>query len=419
MKNLNIKQLLLIPVIAFFYISQASAQENMGLCIRGWHKYTTGQYDQAIEDFENCIKTGNLSNDTLGRTYRNLGITFAAKKDYARAISLYNQAIDLRLEDSWNDYVNRGNAYSSIGEFQKAFADYEEALKIRPNLGAAYFNQAIVFEKMGQFEKAKSLILLGYQKGFRSPQIAERMSFYKLSTGEASSENGATKNDLAEFDKTVSEIIDYSNKKYSCIENSITLKDVSTTVRAILLHNRGGGVITVNQMTAALFTAYPCPFSPNRADLKPASKAEIEGAWVFPRLSQKLRYPPLSDHWQEEQMMINKCDGIGFFDNNEMRTATVSGAKTSCPFNTANDLEILRKFPRVASWNMIGDGRLKVSRTDVENHIEEWDIFVATSDFQTAGIQIKIGDLIGYQRVFRGNKYNASLAFWHLQKLSS
>jgi hypothetical protein len=116
-------------------------------------------------------------------------------------------------------------------------------------------------------------------------------------------------------------------------------------------------------------------------------------------------------------MMINKCDGIGFFDNNEMRTATVFGATASCQFKTVNDMDKLRKFPRVASWNMIRDGRLNVSRTDVESHIEEWDIFVAKSDFQTAGIQIKMGDLIGYHRKYRSNAFNASLAFRHLQKL--
>lgn len=66
---------------------------------------------------------------------------------------------------------------------------------------------------------------------------------------------------------------------------------------------------------------------------------------------------------------------------------------------------------------MLRDGRLNVSRTDVPNHVEEWDIFLATQDFEARGLLVKQGDLVAYLRKERGNELNVSTMFWHLQKL--
>jgi tetratricopeptide (TPR) repeat protein len=421
MRTQKIYRLIFATFAALVFALPSFAQENMTLCMSGVKNQQAGQYDQAIADLENCIKTGNLSQVNLARTYRILGQNLNSKKEHARAIGMYNQALALSPNDPWNDYVNRGNAWSASGDFQRAIADYEEALKLSPNLGAANFNRGIVYEKLGQIDKAKADISLGYQKGFRSPQIAERMTYYKL--GASSAENSATSaagNSSAatgQFDQYLAVLFQQLNRKYTCFEAPINQNQLSTAVRAELLKTGIGSNATDNQVGIAFVTLYPCPFSPYRTELKAATQQQLEGVWLYPETSQKMRFPPLSSMWEQEKNLNSKCDGIGFYAGGEMRTARIFGAQMSCSIKVAADMNPARQNPLVARWNMLRDGRLSVSRTDVANHIEEWEIFIATSDFLAAGIQIKQGDLVGYMRKERGNELNVATVFWHLQKL--
>ena len=415
-----ISRLIIVFFLALIFPMNSFAQENITLCMSGLKNQQLGQYDQAILDLENCIKTGNLSQGNLARTYRILGQNYNSKRDYASAIGLYNQALALNPNDPWNDYVNRGDAWSGSGDFQKAIADYDEALKRNPNLGAANFNRGIVYEKLGQIDKAKTDISLGYQKGFRSPQIAERMSYYNLSSlqtaigASSAADSSPTTN---QFDKYLSELVQQLNHKDTCFEAPIHQNQLSAAVRAELLRTGVGSSADSNQIGVALVTLYPCPFSPYRAELKPATQQQIEGVWVYPETSHKMRFPPLSPAWNQERGLNTKCEGIGFYVNGEMRTTKIIGTQMTCIFKAAVDMNPARQNPRVASWDMLRDGRLNVSRTDVANHIEEWEIFIAESDFLTAGIQIKKGNLVGYLRKERGNEINVAGVFWHLQKL--
>jgi hypothetical protein len=63
------------------------------------------------------------------------------------------------------------------------------------------------------------------------------------------------------------------------------------------------------------------------------------------------------------------------------------------------------------------EGRVRVTRTDVADHIEEWDIYSVTAPFSLANMDFKAGDLIAYLRREKGNDINAATEFRHLQRL--
>ena len=52
------------------------------------------------------------------------------------------------------DYIKRGNAYSYIGEHDKAIADYDEAIKFKPNYAKTYYNRGIAYHDKVDFDKA-------------------------------------------------------------------------------------------------------------------------------------------------------------------------------------------------------------------------------------------------------------------------
>ena len=52
------------------------------------------------------------------------------------------------------DYIKRGNAYSYIGEYDKAIADYNEAIKLKPNYAKAYCRRGVAYCKKREYNKA-------------------------------------------------------------------------------------------------------------------------------------------------------------------------------------------------------------------------------------------------------------------------
>jgi len=64
--------------------------------------------------------------------YNGRGNVYYSKRDYDRAIADYTEAIKINPNDAVL-YANRGNAYREKRDYDRAIADYEAALRISPN----------------------------------------------------------------------------------------------------------------------------------------------------------------------------------------------------------------------------------------------------------------------------------------------
>jgi hypothetical protein len=168
-------------------------------------------------------------------------------------------------------------------------------------------------------------------------------------------------------------------------------------------------------LAKAVYVAFPCPFSPLRAELRPAEKEDLAGAWAVPESSIRLRYPPGSPAWQSQPGLPQlKCEGILFDQTGEYRVAQVRG-QFECP--TSATLAGMRQLPRVSSWEFLGKGRVRITRTDVPTHFEEWEIHVVRERFSFASTTFAPGDMVAYLRRVPGNEIGASTLFRHMQPL--
>lgn len=174
--------------------------------------------------------------------------------------------------------------------------------------------------------------------------------------------------------------------------------------------------VTPQALAMAMLELYPCPFSPYRSELRPATEKDIEGVWLFPESSQKLRFPAKLDREGPAGPVPVKCDAVGYYPNGELRHAVVAG-QPLCPFEKSSDLEVARQHPIVSTWAMLRAGRIAVTRTDVVGHIEEWDAYAVVTPFSFNDIQFSAGDLIAYVRKENGNEIGAATQFRHLKRL--
>lgn len=158
----------------------AVCAEDLAKCMDGWNATQSGDHLGAIALFDACIKEGKLSDASLARTYRNIGIAYRRAKEPQKAIEAYNKAIAMNPEDVADDYINRGNAYDEANMFNEAMADYDKALELKPGYGEIFYNRGITYEHQNILDKARAEFISAYEHGLRTRLLYERMVVYGL-----------------------------------------------------------------------------------------------------------------------------------------------------------------------------------------------------------------------------------------------
>jgi tetratricopeptide (TPR) repeat protein len=120
---------------------------------------TTGDADGHIPT-ENTARTGNHDeaadpDAANAKAYLDRGNTYFRNGDYDRAIAEYNEALRIN-PNTVEAYNNRGNAKRSKGEYDAAIADYNMAIRIKPDFADAYNNRGSAYYYKKNYERARS-----------------------------------------------------------------------------------------------------------------------------------------------------------------------------------------------------------------------------------------------------------------------
>ncbi len=132
------------------------------------------KYIEAINLYNEAIEIkSNDSSAYFGRAYAQQSL-----KKYDSAIEDYKKATEIDPKNE-KAYYNCGNAYFEMKNYVEAISNYNEAIKINPNYSTAYNNRGNAYYYLGDYEQA----ILDYDKTIEvNPNLSEvyfnRGSFY-------------------------------------------------------------------------------------------------------------------------------------------------------------------------------------------------------------------------------------------------
>ena len=87
-----------------------------------------------------AIQSGALSGTGLAVTFNNRGNAYQSKGEYQRAIQDYDEAI--RIDpDSALAFNNRGTAFQHVGDYARAIQDYDQAIRLDGSSALSYNNR--------------------------------------------------------------------------------------------------------------------------------------------------------------------------------------------------------------------------------------------------------------------------------------
>jgi tetratricopeptide (TPR) repeat protein len=133
-------------------------------CSRQVNQFNCGSAfpDARITGCTALIDAGHDSGAKLSVIYNNRGTAYLSKRDYDRAIQDFDESIRLNVSFALA-YYDRGNAFDNRGiadafkndynravqEYEEAIEDYDEAIRLKPDFAYAYFGRGRAYDDRG------------------------------------------------------------------------------------------------------------------------------------------------------------------------------------------------------------------------------------------------------------------------------
>ncbi len=105
--------------------------------------------DRRIEACSRAIDSGELTQKNLAATCNNRGTAYSSKGDLDRAITDFDKSLEL-YPGYLNALMDRGIAYSTKGDHERALADFNAAVDANPQLAGPYNGRCYTLALMGK-----------------------------------------------------------------------------------------------------------------------------------------------------------------------------------------------------------------------------------------------------------------------------
>ena len=123
--------------------------------LRGVEAHQRDDFDDAIAYYDEIISTDPEDTSILAETYYNRGTAYSTIGEYDRAIEDLTKAIELRPNDP-RAYYNRGGTYIDKQFYELAIKDFDKAIILSPDDANLYIARGVAHIEKHEYEFAAS-----------------------------------------------------------------------------------------------------------------------------------------------------------------------------------------------------------------------------------------------------------------------
>jgi tetratricopeptide (TPR) repeat protein len=137
-----------------------------------------------IDSCTDLIRRGGVFSRQLAIIYRARGAAYFDRRDYARTLQDYDQAI--RLNSRYTEALdNRCWARATVNQLQDALKDCKESLRLRPDFAPTLDSLGLIYFRLGRFADAVTTYNASLQVAPNSAHALYGRGTAKLKTGDA------------------------------------------------------------------------------------------------------------------------------------------------------------------------------------------------------------------------------------------
>jgi tetratricopeptide (TPR) repeat protein len=142
---MKLRLLAVVTIAALSACGAASAQPQE---LKTWCASPDATSDQTIAGCTADIQSGDYDAANLPAIFTNRGLAYDSKGQYDLAIQDYDQAVKLA---PWfaDAFKSRGDAYQDKGEYRRAVSDYDSAIGDNPKFAQAFQSRAVAKRHLG------------------------------------------------------------------------------------------------------------------------------------------------------------------------------------------------------------------------------------------------------------------------------
>jgi tetratricopeptide (TPR) repeat protein len=107
------------------------------LAVLTWRQ--CGYWKNSLDLFNHALRITRDNN----QVHNNIGLALFEEGKTEEAIDHYNKAI--RIKPDVLVYFNRGNAFSKLGQYQRAVEDLSRVIHWKPDYASAYSNRGVAY----------------------------------------------------------------------------------------------------------------------------------------------------------------------------------------------------------------------------------------------------------------------------------
>ena len=134
-------------------LAQSVSPPASGDLHRAQGAYAAGNYTLAIEYLGRAIQSGELDSAQLAEAYYDRGVAYSEQGEYERALADYQQALNLK-PDFTEAAISLGALYNALGEYARAVTTFTAIIQSKPDAADAHYNRGNAYVALGEFQQA-------------------------------------------------------------------------------------------------------------------------------------------------------------------------------------------------------------------------------------------------------------------------